>query len=211
MMRRVGVLLGLAVVAQATPLSARVRPVVEAGVHVSTIDYDQQPGYWRNGWRSSFTAGASVEIPLGARFRLAPGLRYVQKGNRVRYDVFGTAGQFRIAQDYLALPLTLQVTPFRSSAVALSIGPEVGILVSAQTLIEPGPLYYTGYYDDIRDDLESIDVALDVGVEYAFPIENHEGLVRFRYSHGLTGVAREGHWITDWTTRGLQGTLGLRW
>lgn len=209
MLRHVVMLAALAMVAQAAPLAARMRPVVEAGLHLSTLDYDQELDFWRNGWRPSFTAGASVEIRLGERFRLAPGLRYVRKGNRVRYD--GFTGQFRIVQDYVALPLTLQVTPFRSRPIALSIGPEVGILASAHSFYEPGVVFSGGSYADIQNDLEDLDVVLDVGAEYAFPIENHEGLVRFRYSHGLTGVAREGHWVTDWTTRGLNLGLGLRW
>lgn len=209
-MRHVATVAALAMVMHAAPLAAGVRPVVEAGVNLSTLDYDRPAAFWRNGWRPSFTGGASLEIPLGSRFRLAPGLRYVRKGNQVRLDGQFAPGQFRIVQDYLALPLTLQVTPFRSRAVGLFIGPEIAILAAAQSLIEPAAVR-TGSYDDIRDDLERLDLALDIGVEVAFPIENHEGLVRFRYSHGLTGVAQEGHWVTDWTTRGLMLGLGLRW
>ena len=208
MVRQVAVIVGLVLVVQAAPVAARVRPVVEGGVNASTLDYDQPLGYGRDGWRLSFTVGASVEVPLSERIRLAPGLRYVQKGNR-RSDRFVYPIQYQIVQNYLALPVALRMTPFRSRSIALSIGPEVGFLVSAHSAHRAGP--FIGSSDDIRDDLENIDVALDVGAEYAFPIENHEGLVRFRYSHGLTDVAKEGHWVTGFSTRGLEWTLGLRW
>ena len=199
---------------------ARARPAVEWGVHYSTLDYDRELPVWRNGWRPSLTAGAYVEIPLGRRWALSPGLRYVQKGNRVRYDArpsFDQVGEFRVVQNYLAVPWLLQVGPFTSRRIMLSLGPEVAFLLSAHLIVEEEvggtP---RSEYDDIHDVMEAIDFSLEAGVEYPFPLENHEGFVRLRYSHGLAGVAQTTQlgfspWSSNWSTRGIQWGLGLRW
>lgn len=213
--RALGALLTCTMLSQAGLALAQVRPTVEWGIYYSTLDYDRELSFWRNGWRPSFTPAASVEIPLGRHWGLSPGLRYVQKGNRVRYDArpaFGQVGEFRIVQNYLAVPLVLQVRPFSSRRLALSIGPEVAFLLSAHLITEE-EVNGTPHseYTDIRDQMEGTDVSLEAGVEYPFPLENHEGFLRFRYSHGLVGVAEANEWYSDWSTRGVQSSLGLRW
>src|SRR6266516_5878936 len=68
---------------------AGVHPGVEAGLNLSSLRYDDWSFYrdiWNPGWRTSFTEGAFLEIPLRRRLDLTTGLRYVQQGNRVKYD-----------------------------------------------------------------------------------------------------------------------------
>ena len=194
---------------------AQVRQTVEAGVHYSTLDYDQAYSFWDTGWRFSFTGGAAVEIPLGERWALAPGLRYVQKGNQVRYDLrpaLPAAGEFRILQDYLAVAVRLRFRPLSSRRMAVCIGPEVAFLVSAHSVTVsaiPAQFVTETSYDDIRDDLKKVDFSVAAGAEVPFPVENHEVFVALRYSEGLVGVAPE--WASDWSTRGIESVVGLRW
>ena len=213
-----GALIVLGGLAATGPAAAKVRPVVEAGLHYSTVDYDHDLAgvlttIWDNGWRPSFTGGAYVEWPLGSRFRLSPGLRYVQKGNRAHVEQPGVLnGEFRLLQDYLAIPVLLQLRPFASPRVAFSLGPEVAYLLTAHAISETTVLGFprTGY-NDIRNEMDDFDVSIEAGVEYAFPLENHEGFMRLRYSEGLVGVADASQWLSDWSTRGIQTVLGLRW
>lgn len=203
----------VAVPLAAAPAGARVRPVVEAGLHFSTLDFDHDLAdvldpTWDSGWRPSFTGGAYAEFPLGSRFRLSPGLRYVQKGNRIR---LGSGGEYesRLVLHYLAIPVLLQLRPFASPRVAFSLGPEVAYLLSAAAVDISGTTQVR--HDDIRDLMDDFDFAIEAGAEYAFPLEDHEGFVRLRYSEGLVGVADASHWISDYSTRGIQTVLGLRW
>ena len=70
---------------------AGVRPGVEVGMNRSSLSYDHDDGfpfaYWDRGWGTSFTGGASTEVPLRGRFSLVTGLRYVQQGDRVKFDL----------------------------------------------------------------------------------------------------------------------------
>ena len=208
-----GALIALAMVAPIGPVAAAVRPVVEAGLHVSTLDYDHEPQYWTNGWRPSFVSGAYVEIPLGGRLGLSPGLRYVQKGTRVDLNVSNVpVGQFRVVQDYLALPVALEVWPMKTRQIAFWVGPEVAYLVSAHLIFEGAAgVVPRSSYTDVRRLMDDFDFSVEIGAEYAFPLENHEGFFRVRYSEGLVGVAKASEWVSDWSTRGIQTVFGLRW
>jgi hypothetical protein len=192
---------------------AEVRPAFEWGLHHSGVAYDRDLGdlfgiRWRNGWRPSFTAGASVGFPLGRRWALAPGVRYVQKGNRIRYSTGLAEGDVRQVLNYLAMPVILEVRPFTSRSIALTVGPEVAFLLSAYTVGEDGG---DGMFRDEQGSIEDLDVSVEGGVEYAFRLENHEGFMRVRYSHGVVAVAEPPQWITAWSTRGLRWTMGIRW
>src|SRR5262245_55813703 len=209
----------------AVPLMAQTRVTVEAGFNQSTVghDYDNTALVMDSGarldvgWQTSFTGGVAAEFPLGSRFRLAPGLRYVQKDNRAQfvfggYDGQAWTGESRLALDYLALPLTLQARPFASPRIALLAGPEVAYLLSAHSF---GEGQRNGmpesWNEDAKDRMNRLDVVLQAGAEYAFPALNHEMFARARYSYGLTSVAKDVSSYPDWSTRGFETLLGMRW
>ena len=217
-------LLGLVLLMAMGPTTghAAVRPGVEVGVNVSSLSYDDDSyslfDYWDRGWLTSFTGGASLEIPFQERLSLVTGLRYVRQGNRVKYDTTpsGTAliGEFRVIQDYISVPVLLAVRPFPTRRLVLSLGPEVAYLLSAQLMDDvttsfiPAPV---NEFRDIRDELETANLTLDAGAAYEFPMENHVGVVGVRYTHGLIGVANEDYWISNWKTRGIETLIGMRW
>lgn len=192
---------------------AGVRPGIEAGVNVSSLRYDSELSFWDPGWRPSFTGGLSLKIPLHSRFALTTGLRYVQQGNRVQVNVGSIGGEFRVMQDYVSVPALLEWRPFSTRGFFLSLGPEVGILVAARSIIEPSGAAFpsSGLYNDDKDTMKSINVSMDAGASFEFPMENHLGVVTLRYTHGLTGVAEPGAWVTDWKTRGVEWLVGMRW
>ncbi len=204
----------------ASPALARIRIGVEACVNVSTLDYFHEPQVsfltWNNGWRPSFTAGAVVDIPIHRRFALTTGLRYVQQGNTVEITVVGppAVGEFRVLANYLAVPVLLEFRPIATSGFFLSLGPEVGFLVSGRLQTElraSGPGYPFEGSQDIHDDLEDVNVTIDGAAGFAFPLGGHEGTVQLRYTHGTTSAAKKERWVSDWSTQGVEFLTGLRW
>ncbi|MBI5711238.1 MAG: PorT family protein [Candidatus Eisenbacteria bacterium] len=199
---------------------ARIHAGVEAGLNLSSLRYDDQLPPWDPGWRTSFTGGACLEIPLRGRFALAAGLRYVQQGNRVKYDTgpgsLRQVGEFRVVQNYVSIPMLLKCRPLPSRRIILSVGPEIGFLLSGrliveETLITGGVPDERTEYDNIRDHLRKTNLTLDVGTGFEFPMENHVGVMSLRYTHGLTGTANKDAWFSDWKTRGIEWLVGMRW
>jgi hypothetical protein len=198
---------------------AAVRPGVELGVNVSSLSFDDPDifplVYWDTSWRPSFTGGLSLEVPFQGRWSLHTGLRYVQQGNRVEFDLGpvspGFTGKFRFVQHYVSLPMLLAWRPLPSNRFFISAGPEFAVLLAAELVTEENSLAPGTSSRDIKDDLVSTNLSLDAGAGYEFPLANHLGTAELRYSHGLTGVAREQQWVSDWKTRGIEALVGVRW
>src|SRR5262245_21174141 len=80
----------LSALACAAPVRAVVPPGLELRLNTSSLNYDdmrQAPlTFWDTSWRSSFTGGVTLEIPLRQRLAIQAGLRYVEQGNRVRFQ-----------------------------------------------------------------------------------------------------------------------------
>ena len=199
----------------ASPALARVRPGIELGMNVSTLDYYEELPWWNNGWRPSFTGGVVVEFPFGDRVALTTGLRYAQQGNRVEVNLTGPpalVGEFRIMQNYLAVPVRFEVHPFPATGFFLAVGPEVGFLLSGRAVSE-----YTSSgvpfkeTQDIGNILEEVNVAIDVGAGYSFPFVGHLGIVEARYSQGITSAAKKDRWFSDWKNKGVEFLAGIRW
>ena len=188
-------------------------------MNISSLSYENAEGapfvYWDRGWGTSFTGGATLEVPIRERFALTTGLRYVQQGNRVKYDTgpsgFQLVGEFRVLQSYLAVPMLLAVRPFPSRRLFLSLGPELAFLLSARLIDQATLPAESSEYRDIGDQVESTNFSLVAGAGFEFPMENHVGVLNLRYTHGLTGTANENYWASDWKTRGVECVVGMRW
>ena len=198
--------------------NARVRPGVELGVNFSTSSIDDQEVVttlgWDVGWRNSFTGGGTLEIPIRERLAFATGLRYVQQGHRVVLGPgsfgFPEAREFRLIQQYISIPLLLEARPLPSRNVLFSLGPDVMVLLSGEGQTDwtvPGLDESTDY----TKNLEPVMLTLDVGLGFELPFENHVATMGIRYTHGVTGAAKEKDWASGWKTRGVEALLGFRW
>lgn len=210
-MRRTVSALALLLVSCA-PAFAEVRFGFDIGMNISSLHYDQiEPGppmsLWRDRHsRSAPTGGVSLEFGLNERSAIATGLRYVRYGNRVDMDDPYVTG-FRITQHYLSMPILLSVRPFPSRRIFIALGPELAVLVAASTSTSP-PMGADG---SISNDLEPLNASLDAQAGFEFPYNDQTGLASLRYGHGLVGVAKDDRWASDWSTRGFDILLGLRW
>lgn len=200
----------------APPALARVRPGIELGMNVSTLDYYDELPWWDNGWRPSFTGGVVVEFPFGDRVALTTGLRYVQQGNRVEVNLMGPpalVGEFRIVQNYLAVPAWFEFRPFPAPGFFLAVGPEVGFLLSGRAesefTISGSPQFRET--QDIESSLEDVNIAIDAGAGFSFPFAGHVGIIQARYSQGVTSAAKKDQWFSDWKNKGAEFLGGMRW
>ena len=197
---------------------AGMRAGVEIGLNYSSLHYyhlDQVPQiYWDPGWRPSFTGGVTLQVPIRGRLNFATGLRYLQQGNRVKFDT-GPAdptrlvGEFRVYQDYLSVPALLTWYPTTRQRFFLSLGPEIGLLLAAHS-VQEFSMFPSKSFDD-KDNIESINVTADAAAGYEFPMERDVETLSLHYTHGLTGVAKREDWNTGWETRGVELMFGMRW
>ena len=218
--RHLGLALVLALsLAAATAAHARPRLGLEVGTNVAWLEYDDEFWYWDSGWRPLLLAGGTVQFPLRGPFAITTGLRFVQKGNHVVINTGGgpdrIIGEFQITQNYVTVPLWIEIRP-RGESVSLVFGPEFGLLTGARLegevrVTSGGTTIVAEDSEDIEDSVHGTDLALVFGATHEFPFAGRSGIVSVRYSHGLVGVAKEDRWATDWQTRGVEASVGLRW
>jgi outer membrane protein with beta-barrel domain len=201
------------------PAMAGVRFGVEIGANVSSLRYVHLDAFpptsnWDSGWRMSFTGGASLELPWRRQFSVVTGLRYVQQGNRVKFDYPGSpplTGEFRIAQHYLAMPLLLAFRPFRSRRYFLAAGPEGALLLNGKLFTDYSSSGLGSSSESITHQLKRANLSLDAETGLEFPAGKHFGIVTLRYTHGLVDAQKKDDWGVSWKTRGVEGLVGMRW
>lgn len=149
------------------------------------------------------------------------GARYVRYSNRVHYDTgpepYGRAGRYRTDQDYVSVPVLLALRPLSSRRLFLTVGPEVGFLLSGRLYVQETRTYF-GNEDlpwdvNIRDELKDVNLLLDAGIGLELPVGNHVAVTSVRYAHGIVGVAKVVDWpsYSDRRTQAVEGLIGFRW
>ncbi len=109
-------------------------------------------------------AGVFVDAPLGTQgWGLLTGLEYNRKGERERFSdaTFGQRERITIRRNYVALPLMAR---YRwENGIGIFTGPQVGVLVSANTKVEIKDLGETVV--DNKDDLNPLDLSWGIGLQ----------------------------------------------
>ena len=174
---------------------------VRVGPNFGYTDYDNPMTSWDPGWDIGFLAGGFYEISISRYIMLVPELRFVRLQNKVDL-ISSVKGHFNIRHDYIAFPIALRFVLF-TDVLFIDIGPEVAILVSAESLSDyedpfRGKVEST---EDIEDKMNNLNVSSYIGVgintsAWGIPLE-----FGFRYNYGLTDVAKEDKWISNWSTR----------
>jgi hypothetical protein len=93
--------------------------------------------------------------------------------------VFSMQGSKNTSLNYINVPLIFQY--IYDNGFRLQAGPQLGFLVSAKSKINNEQI-------DVKDNFESIDLALGVGLSYVNPATNFG--IDFRYNHGLTNISQ---------------------
>ena len=159
--------------------------------------------------RTGFMARALVEFVLSDMFSIQPEVLYAQKGAKFSMDVPGfgeVKATFKF--DYIEIPVLFKAT-FGSSGFRpfLFAGPNVGFNMVSELEAEIMGQTQT---EDIGEDTESIDFALDFGGGGEFAVNKSMTLFgSVRYSLGLTDIVKP----EDATAKsnGIQVMVGVKW
>jgi len=132
-----------------------VRVGAKAGVNRSDIKGDDVDSFEG---RTSVHFGAVVEIPVSDEFALQPELLYSAQGSEYS-EGDGYDGSTKV--DYLNVPLMAKY--YVTEGFSIEAGPQVGFLLSAKDEYD-----FDGDSGekDLKDDLKSIDLGLNIGLGY---------------------------------------------
>ncbi len=114
-----------------------------------------------------FNLGLIGHVHLGDPIALQPELVYSRQGNK------------DINLDYINIPLIFQY--MYDNGFRLQAGPQLGLLLGAKSEIGNEKI-------DVKDQFESIDLALGVGLSYVNPATDFG--FDLRYNHGLTNISK---------------------
>ncbi len=186
----------------------------DIGLNASSLHYEHPDVVpirdWDRHWRPLPVLGLTYEVPGNGPLGLVTGLHYIQHGNRVRLPSAYLIREIRFLHHYVAVPVLLSWRPSPSRLFHVAAGTEVGVSLGAEVVTE-----FIGQgrreTQQVGDEMDPFDFSLDVQAGLELPLGGQLAAVTLRYSHGLNGVAKKESWASDWSTRGLQGLIGLRW
>lgn len=134
--------------------------------------------------RTAFHAGGFVQFELSDKFTVQPEILYSAVGTKIEVSTptlrtAEASSNLTYGMDYLSIPVMAQYKV--TDAIHLELGPQLGILLSAKAK-------YDGDSDDIKDEMETVDFGMNIGVGYQ--LEN--GLLfNARYGYGLSNFVKE--------------------
>jgi hypothetical protein len=206
----------------AAAAAGTVRVGVEGGYNYSTLSYERVFSFWDIEGRSMFSVGAFLDVPVTERLSFVPEMRYIRYGDDVDFDTgdeFVTLkGEYEITQSYLSFPALVKFRPMDTVPLFVSLGPEIGFLLSAhqkgnlrEEYVSPDSVAVSDFDNDIGDIMDVLNLSLDAGAGFEFPLGQHTGSVQVRYAFGVLGTAKEKEWYSDWKTRGVEVIGGLTW
>jgi len=173
-----------------TPMAVKTRFGLKAGVNLARLSAKEftataEP---HTNTKTSFNAGAFVNIPLGGMFRIQPELVFSSQGSKVEEMIAASAGtrQYNYEYDlhYVNLPVMFQLQTQKGFFV--ETGPQFSYLIDAKSkgatpLSTEDETDYDYYFDNF-------DIAWGVGVGYLSRI----GLgVNARYNYGIRNIVNE--------------------
>lgn len=143
---------------------------VKVGPNFAKIDTDAGAGEnYKN--RTGWHAGAFLLVK-GEKFGFQPEIIFSQQGSKFKY---AGSPDLEANFSYVNIPLIFKL--YTIAGINLQIGPQIGLLTSAERDD------FSGHPEDIKDDLKKTDLSLALGVGVDLPF----GLtVDGRYNWGLT-------------------------
>jgi opacity protein-like surface antigen len=185
------------------------------GINLSSVSDD--PDYGAGVEQSShfgFLFGAAAELGIAGPMYAEVELLYIQKGEDLKgQDQLGNPAEQIFTANYLEIPILVKAKfPLGPVSPYAFVGPNIGILLSANSEFTSGGQTQD---TDIKDNMTSIDFALDFGAGVGFNVMPMMSLVfDVRYSLGLSDIVdpqqQPGQQTQESTekTRGFQIMLG---
>ena len=168
-----------------TDMSTATRFGLRAGVNLASLELDDDYSgtTYNTNSKTSFHAGAFVNVPVGGTLRFQPELSYVGGGSKVNGNFLSPAnslnrGDYELDYHYIAVPLMLQLQT--AGGFFVEAGPQFAYSVMAQEERSNG-----------ETDLKDLDVIrkTDFAVAGGLGYLTRVGLgLNARYVHGLSNV-----------------------
>ena len=186
----VALFFGMAVFAQSnqqlrTPMAVQTRFGIKGGVNlakfkVNADKFSPASSAPNTDSKTSYNAGAFVNIPLSSAIRFQPELVFSSQGSKMNGSFLGATYSREADLHYLNLPLMFQAQTTHGFFV--ETGPQLGYLLSAKSKNQSGT---SNDKVDIKDYLDKFDFSWGAGIGYMSRI----GLaINARYNYGLTNV-----------------------
>jgi len=157
---------------------------VKGGINLSSIGGDFTDG---NKQIFGFHGGFVAEIPLLENFSIQPEIVYSMQGGK--RDTRATDGPLtETTLEYISIPVLAKY--YLIDNLSLKAGPQVGFLLSAEREITPSGFGGTTEKrtEDIKDNLNTLDIAAAIGAEYKFDI----GIfLQLRYALGVSNINKD--------------------
>jgi hypothetical protein len=143
---------------------------VKGGLNAYTTESET---FFKNDPKLGLHLGLIGHIHLTDPFALQPELVFSMQG--AKYTAGGNDVNLNL--NYINIPLIFQY--MYDNGFRLQAGPQIGILASAKTKINSTVL-------DVKDNFETIDFGIGVGMSYVNPVTDFGFDVR--YNHGLSNI-----------------------
>ena len=151
---------------------------------------DLSNGYITPQARNGFYAGGFVEMPLGGKISLQPGVYYSQKGYTLKgsiagdkFDFLGVSAKAQLQSHYIDVPLLLKAEV--AKGLQVYDGPQLSYLVKNNIKMYEGLLGFSlvNTNMDVTQYFNRADVAIVGGASYTF---DNGFSVNAGYDHGLS-------------------------
>lgn len=174
----------------------------EAGLNLANTNQTPSTSF---GGKTCFIIGGVLDVPFSPQFSMAPGIRFITKGN----SYSGADGVASNSLSVIELDALIKVKfPLTEIKPYIFAGPNLGFILSAS--YTQTPTGGTSSTTDVSSNVETIDFGLMFGGGLDFKIAPTMDLFgQFGYSLGLSNIQKNNPASTTKTT-GIQITTGLR-
>lgn len=186
-MKKILLFVGVAIFALSAQ-SQEIRLGAKAGVNFSNLSIKGDDGDLKPDGLTSFHIGGLVEIPVSEKFSVQPEILYSAQGASIKESIEGFSVEMKYKLDYLSIPIMAKY--YVIDGLALELGPQFGILVSAKGdySIEIMGHSESGS-EDIKDSFKTLDIGLGIGASYALDMGV---FFSARYVLGLMDIGDDG-------------------
>jgi hypothetical protein len=199
-MRKIYLLATIILVTGVAKVNAQLKYGVNAGLNHSTLKgeamgslekiVDLSNGYITPQARNGFYAGGFIEMPLGGKISIQPGVYYSQKGYTLKgsiaadkFDFLGVSAKAQLQSHYIDIPLLLKAEV--AKGLQVYAGPQLSYLVKNNLKMDAGLLGFSllNSNTDVTQYFNRADIAITGGASYTF---DNGFSINAGYDHGLS-------------------------
>jgi hypothetical protein len=184
-------------------VSAAEKPTfgVVGGLHLTNLAIDPEPTDVGLDSLTRANIGGFAEFDIAPNLLFQARAMYVRKGARLEERVEDVGIRAETTIDYITVPALLKIRPDTAKIRPYAlVGPELGFKTGSRASLStdpPMPMDLVGQVEEelnqqVKDNVSSIDVALDFGGGIEFPARGMSFLVEGIYSLGLRNIDTDG-------------------